>query len=75
MATSINIQIKPEFVDKIKSGYPLILKEFLSDWSKIKEEGCLLNLHDSKNNFIAKHIMVYKTKGMAGLSLKRKTQL
>jgi len=60
----IKFIIKPEFIDKYKNNYPLILPEYIQDLSKIKEEeGAILNFYDKKNNFIAKGYYGKQNKG------------
>jgi len=63
MYQEIDVVIKQEYIEKYKDGYPLILKEAIVDWSKIKEEGTLLNLIDSKNRFISKGYYGIQNKG------------
>lgn len=54
MPQIVKLQVKKEFEDKLKDGYPLLLGEFIDDWSKLNQEGDILELYDSKNRFIAK---------------------
>ena len=63
MNKEINLIIKPEFVDKYKNGYPLISQEAISDFSKVGDEGVILNLIDSKNSFIVKGYYGKQNKG------------
>jgi len=72
----INIVVKKEFEDKIKSGYPLLLGEFVEDWSSVKEESVILNLTDSKNRFLAKAYYGIQNKGYGWiLSYKNKQNI
>ncbi|MDF1875651.1 class I SAM-dependent rRNA methyltransferase [Sulfurimonas sp. SAG-AH-194-I05] len=52
MKKEISLQIKKEYIRKYKEGYPLISKESIRDISKL-EEGCVVQLKDDKNRFIA----------------------
>ncbi|MDF1884554.1 RlmI/RlmK family 23S rRNA methyltransferase, partial [Sulfurimonas sp. SAG-AH-194-C21] len=63
MMQEIDINVKSEFVSKYKDGYPLISKESIKDWDKVKEEGTLLNLLDEKGMFILKAYHGMQNKG------------
>ncbi|MFK5937428.1 MAG: class I SAM-dependent rRNA methyltransferase [Sulfurimonas sp.] len=60
----INLSIKPDFVQKFKDGYPLISKEMANDWSKLTQEGSLINLLDAKKKFVAKGYYGIQNKGL-----------
>lgn len=63
MQNEINLTLKPDFIQKIKNGYPLLSKEFIEDWSKVTYEGTIINLLDKKKNFIAKGYYGLQNKG------------
>ena len=63
MQDEIDIHLKPEYCDKYKSGYPLVLKESLEEHSKLTTEGVILRLLDNKNRFIAKAYYGIQNKG------------
>ena len=63
MHNEINLILKPDFIQQIKNGYPLISKECVEDWSKVTQEGSILNLLDKKRNFIAKGYYGLQNKG------------
>ncbi len=63
MNSEINLILKEDYIDKYKNGYPLILKEAIVDWSKVSDEGSILNLLDSKKKFIAKGYYGIQNKG------------
>ncbi|WP_373035482.1 class I SAM-dependent rRNA methyltransferase [Sulfurimonas sp.] len=63
MKTEIDLIIKPEFIVDYKDGYPLISKESVIDWSKVTQEGTIINLVDAKNTFIAKGYYGIQNKG------------
>ena len=72
MQHEINLTLKPDFIEQIKNGYPLISKEFVADWSEITQEGSIINLFDKKKNFIAKGYYGIQNKGYGWiLSLKQ----
>ncbi len=73
---NIDLTIKSAFVQKYRDGYPLISKESISDLSKIKDEGVILNLLDSKGKFIAKGYHGIQNKGFGWvLSLDKNEQI
>jgi len=72
MSLNLDLTLKPDFVSKIQSGYPLLLKEFVKDWEKVKEEGSLLNLYDNKNRFIAQAYHGLQNKGHGWIISKEK---
>ena len=63
MNKELNLTIKPEFVSDYKSGYPLVTKESIIDFTKLENEGTIINLLDSKNNFILKAYYGLQNKG------------
>jgi len=72
MLNVTSVQLKPDFVQKIKDGYPLLSKEFILDWSKVKQEGEILQLLDTQKNFVANAYHGIQNKGYGWiLSLKK----
>ena len=63
MSHEIVLNLKPDFVQKIKGGYPLIPKESVSDWSSVDNEGVVVKLYDEKKNFVAKGYHGVQNKG------------
>ncbi|UPT76723.1 class I SAM-dependent rRNA methyltransferase [Sulfurovum sp. XGS-02] len=63
MNHTIDLTIKPKYIKNYKNGYPLISKEFFVDWSKVKEEGTIVNLLDDRKKFIAKGYYGIQNKG------------
>lgn len=63
MTQEIDLIVKQEFVKIYKEGYPLISKESIPDWDKVKEEGTIINLLDSKGKFILKAYHGVQNKG------------
>ena len=59
----IDLTIKPQYIKNYMNGYPLISKDFIVDWSKIKEEGTIVNLLDDRKKFIAKGYYGIQNKG------------
>ena len=63
MKKEINLTIKPDYVIKYQDGYPLILKESITDWDKVSDEGTIINLFDNKNKFLLKAYHGIQNKG------------
>ncbi len=63
MRKAIDLTINPTFIKAYTNGYPLISPESLENWSKVKEEGSILNLLDAKKQFIAKGYYGKQNKG------------
>ena len=63
MRKAIDLTVTPTFVKAYSSGYPLISPESLENWANVKEEGTVLNLVDSKKQFIAKGYYGKQNKG------------
>jgi len=70
----IDVKVKPEFVQAYKEGYPLISKESIVDWTKVKAEGTLLNLLDSKGKFFLKAYHGMQNKGYGWALSKKKDE-
>ena len=72
----IQVTVKPDFVEAYKKGYPLISKESIVSWGKVKEEGSVLNLVDEKGKFILKAYHGVQNKGYGwALSLKKDAKI
>jgi 23S rRNA (cytosine1962-C5)-methyltransferase len=63
MKKETSLTLKPEFAIEYKDGYPLISKESVVDWSKVTQEGTIVNLVDAKEKFIAKGYYGIQNKG------------
>jgi len=63
MNKEIDVTVKPDYVLKYKDGYPLILKESISDWDKVPGEGTILNIFDNKKKFVLKAYHGIQNKG------------
>lgn len=63
MNKEINLRLKPGYVKAYQDGYPLISKESMVDWSKVQDEGTILNLLDERKMFIAKGYYGKQNKG------------
>ena len=63
MPKELKVVIKREFEEKIKDCYPLILGEFIEDWSVVKKQGSILKLYSSKGKFVAKAYYGEQNKG------------
>ena len=63
MNNAIDLTIKPQYIKNYINGYPLISKDFIVDWSKVKEEGTIVHLLDDRKKFIAKGYYGIQNKG------------
>jgi len=63
MHKEINLTIKPKYIKAYHDEYPLISKESIMDWSKVAEEGTIVNLLDDRKKFIAKGYYGKQNKG------------
>lgn len=63
MKTEVTLKVKSKFVNKYKSGYPLISKEAILNLNEASEEGTIIRLVDEKKNFIAKGYIGKQNKG------------
>ena len=74
MHQEINLTINPSFVQSYLSGYPLISNESLMDWSKVSEEGTIVNLLDNKKHFISKGYYGKQNKGFGWVLSNKKSE-
>ncbi len=63
MNKEINLTVKPRYIKAYHDGYPLITKESIVDWSKVTDEGTIVNLLDDRKKFIAKGYYGKQNKG------------
>lgn len=56
------------------NGYPLISKDYIVDWNKVKEEGTILNLLDERKKFIAKGYYGIQNKGYGWVLTSKKEE-
>ncbi|HJV18035.1 MAG TPA: class I SAM-dependent rRNA methyltransferase [Bacillales bacterium] len=63
MNKEVSIKVKSKFVNKFKSGFPLITKEALINFNDLKEEGSIIKLVDERSKFIAKGYYGKQNKG------------
>ena len=63
MNKEIDLTIKPGYIKSYQNGYPLISKESIADWHKVKYEGTIVNLLDDKKKFIVKGYYGKQNKG------------
>ncbi|MCD6191096.1 MAG: class I SAM-dependent rRNA methyltransferase [Sulfurimonas sp.] len=59
----MNLTVKPDYINNYKNGHPLISKESVVEWSKVTQEGTIINLVDSKKRFIVKGYYGIQNKG------------
>ncbi len=63
MNKEINLTIKSKYIKAYHDGYPLISKESIVDWSRVTDEGMIVNLLDDRQKFIAKGYYGKQNKG------------
>lgn len=63
METEMILKVKPKFVKKFKTGYPLIFKEAIININDLKEEGTIVKLVDDRQSLIAKGYYGKQNKG------------
>ena len=63
MMQEIELIVKSGFVQNYKEGYPLISKESIVSWNKVKQEGSVINLVDEQGKFILKAYHGVQNKG------------
>ncbi|MDR7238164.1 class I SAM-dependent rRNA methyltransferase [Neobacillus drentensis] len=64
MNKEVCLKVKSKFVNKLKSGYPLISKEAVTNVADSVEEGSIVKLVDERNQFIAKGYFGKQNKGI-----------
>ncbi len=74
MNKEVNLTLKDEFIEQYKNSYPLISKEAVAEWSKVDDEGTILNLFDSKKQFIAKGYHGIQNKGFGWVLTSQKDE-
>ncbi|MDM5156719.1 class I SAM-dependent rRNA methyltransferase [Bacillus sp. DX1.1] len=73
MRSEVIVKIKTKFINELKSGYPLILKDAIHNVNDVSEEGTIIKLLDEKNQFLGKGYYGKQNKGY-GWILTRKEQ-
>ncbi|WP_071461561.1 class I SAM-dependent rRNA methyltransferase [Bacillus massilinigeriensis] len=63
MKKDVTLKVKSKFVNKYRSGYPLISKEAIIHFNDGAEEGTIIRLVDEKDKFIAKGYVGKQNKG------------
>ena len=63
MTQEIELIVKSRFIQDYKEGYPLVSKESIVSWDKVKQEGSIINLVDEKGKFILKAYHGVQNKG------------
>ncbi|MBY0097507.1 class I SAM-dependent rRNA methyltransferase [Mesobacillus maritimus] len=57
------LKVKSKYVNRFKSGYPLIFKDAILNLNEVKEEGAIVRLVDERNQFLAKGYYGKQNKG------------
>ena len=73
MTTTINLQVKSQYLEQYKNGYPLISQESIENLENI-EEGTIVNLLDSHKKFIAKGYFGKQNKGFGWVLSNKKNE-
>ena len=60
------VKIKAKYINKMKNGNPIILKEAIANVKDLQEEGTVLRLVDEKNHFLGKGYYGSRIKDMDG---------
>lgn len=60
---TIDVTLNNKLIHKYQKGYPLLEESSISDWSKVTEEGTLLNLYSQRKEFVAKAYYGRQNKG------------
>ncbi len=71
MNKEVYLKVKSKFVNKLKSGYPLISKEAVLNVDDSVEEGSIVKLVDERNQFIAKGYFGKQNKGIGWVLSKK----
>ncbi len=74
MTTTINLQVKSQYLEQYKNGYPLISQESIENLENI-EEGTIVNLLDSHKKFIAKGYFGKQNKGFGWVLSDKKDEI
>ncbi|RLA76820.1 MAG: RlmI/RlmK family 23S rRNA methyltransferase [Epsilonproteobacteria bacterium] len=74
MNSEIDLILNRAFIENYLNGYPLITKEAVSDWSKVKEEGTVVNLLDGSKKFIAKGYWGKQNRGYGWVLSRKKSE-
>lgn len=64
MTSEVSLKVNTKFVNKFKSGYPLLSKEAISNLNVLDEEGVIFRLVDERSKFIAKGYYGKQNKGL-----------
>ena len=64
MTQEIKLMVKPDYIKKYKSGYPLIHKDSVAHFKDVATEGAIIYLTDQKGRFIAKGYYGIQNKGI-----------
>ncbi|PKR84792.1 class I SAM-dependent rRNA methyltransferase [Heyndrickxia camelliae] len=74
MNKEVSIQVKAKYVNQYKKGYPLILKDSLSNINHLQDEGVIIKLLDERKHFIAKGYFGKQNKGYGWILSKKENE-
>jgi 23S rRNA (cytosine1962-C5)-methyltransferase len=75
MKKEVSLKVKTKFVNKYKSGYPLISKESIGNSNELSEEGSMIKLVDEQHRFIAKGYFGKQNKGLGWVLSKNEREV
>lgn len=75
MKKQVNLKVKSKYINRYKSGYPLILKSAILNIDDLEREGVVVNLVDEKNNFIARGYYGKQNKGYGWVLTRREDEM
>ena len=67
MNQELSLKVKTKYVNKVKSDYPLIAKEAISNPNALEAEGMIVRLVDEQNRFLGKGYYGNQNKGLGWL--------
>ncbi|WP_026671725.1 class I SAM-dependent rRNA methyltransferase [Alkalihalobacterium bogoriense] len=70
MKNEITVKVKPRFIKKYKSGFPLIMKEAIDSKGQEMKEGMIVTLVDAQHSFIGKGYVGKQNKGFGWIITK-----
>jgi 23S rRNA (cytosine1962-C5)-methyltransferase len=75
MKKEVSLNVKSKFVNKYRSGYPLISKESIANPNELSEEGSMIKLVDEQHRFIAKGYYGKQNKGLGWVLSKNEREV
>ena len=73
MTNRTELYVKPNFVKELANGYPLILKEAITNETLV-EEGSIIQLIDKQGNYIATGYYGEQNKGLGWVLTRKQSE-